>query len=410
MPQDMISEAIVIVLDASRSMFRSDYSPNRLEACKQGILNFIRTRIDNEQSMGGATSFALILIQDSPKMIFNFLDGVRFDDFVKKLDNIKSGGINVLGEAIGMAIKILIEDIRTNGARVPRILIFSDGKYKTSKVDPMKMSKLAAQLTMHIDTIRVGEIEHFNIMKRLAENTSGRFYYANNIEEILSVTTNLAQSNFQAPGNAYQKGKIKISNAVLKKIAKPLLTEAEMNKGSNDQKEVLARLRGTKEYQKCSICFQSDDPISKTNFSISGRYCPNCATPMHLSCASKWAKNQDKNGDGTVFRCVHCLYLLKLPASVQTAVRMHAESKKKSNKPKTIQTYNVTPIIAKKLGDLALYSACPVCNGIFEDDEMVIKCGNPSCKAIYHLNHFDELPDHICKICGHKLVKLFPTQ
>ncbi|QEE15106.1 VWA domain-containing protein [Promethearchaeum syntrophicum] len=403
---DMISESVVIILDASRSMHRSDYSPNRLEACKQGILNFVSSRVENEAAMGGTTTFSFILIKNDPKMIFDIFDGAKFDEFLEVLNKIKCGGVNFLGEALGMAIKVLIEDIRTNGARVPRILLFSDGKYKNTQIDPMKMAKLAQQLTMHIDTIRVGDVEHFNIMKRLSENTEGKYYYSNNVQGILSASTDLAQSNFEAPGSSYQKGKIEISNAVLKKIAKPLLTEGEMNKGSNDQKEVLARLRGTKEYNKCSICFQSDDPISKTGFRISGRYCPNCAQPMHLSCASMWAKSQDKTGDGTVFRCVHCLYLLKLPASIQTAVRMHSESKKRGVKQKEVQTFSVKPIIAKKLGDIALYSACPVCNGIFEEDETVIKCSNPSCKAIYHMNHFEQLPNHICKLCGNKLVKI----
>lgn len=407
---DMVSEAVVIILDASRSMYRSDYSPNRLEASKQGILNFISSRIENEDAMGGTTAFAFVVIKDNPKMIFDLNDGARFNEFLKALNEIKCGGINTLGKGLGMAIKILIEDIRTNGARVPRILLFSDGKFKTRQIDPMKMAKLSQQLTIHIDAVRVGDVEPFNIMKRISENTDGKFFYANNIQGILITTLDLAQSNFEAPGSSYQKGKILIPNMVLKKIAKPLLTEAEMNKGSNDQKEVLARLRGTKQYDKCSICFQSNDPISRTGFRISGRFCPNCAMPMHMSCASMWAKSQDKSGDGTVFRCVHCLYLLKLPASVQTAVRMHTEVKRKGTKRREIQTFNVTPISVQRLGDVALYSACPVCNGIFEEDETVIKCGNPSCKAIYHLNHFDQLPNHICKLCGNKLVKLFPAE
>ncbi len=403
---DMVSESVVIVLDCSRSMYRSDYSPNRLEACKQGILNFISSRIENEEAMGGNTAYSLVLIKDKPQMIFDLNNGAKFNEFLKVLNEIKCGGINTLGEGLGMAIKILIEDIRTNGARIPRILLFSDGKYKTRQIDPMKMAMLAQQLTIHMDTIRVGDVEHSNIMKRLSENTEGKYYYVNNIQGILTTTKDLAQSNFEAPGSSYQKGKIKIPNAVLKKIAKPLLTESEMDKGSNDQQEVLARLRGTKQYDKCSICFQSNDPISRTGFRISGRFCPNCAMPMHMSCASMWAKSQDKTGDGTVFRCVHCLYLLKIPASVHTAVRMHSEVKKRRTKSREIQTFNVTPISTKKLGSLALYSACPVCNGIFEEDEFVIKCGNPSCKAIYHLNHFKQLTDSKCKVCGQILQKI----
>ncbi len=66
----------------------------------------------------------------------------------------------------------------------------------------------------------------------------------------------------------------------------------------------------------------------------------------------KDVKSQDKTGDGTVFRCVHCLYLLKLPASIQTAVRMHSESKKRGTKRKEVQIFEVKPILAKKLGDI----------------------------------------------------------
>ena len=179
-----------------------------------------------------------------------------------------------------------------------------------------------------------------------------------------------------------------------------------MQKGSKDQKELIAQLRGTKSYSQCSICFMSDDPISKVGFNISGRYCPNCAKPMHISCASMWAKSNDKEGDGTVFRCPQCFYLCKIPASVQTAVKMHQEVKKNArNQTNETQSFTVSPVMAASLGDAALYSACPVCNSIFEEDEQVIACGNQICNAIYHLGCFDKLPNGTCKSCGSRLQK-----
>jgi uncharacterized protein YegL len=400
---DMVSESIVIVLDTSRSMYRSDYSPNRLEACKAGILAFVEARFNNDVEMGGSSSMAFVTFNDSAQTVYDFPDDPRYEQFAEALETITCGGSSSMGEGIGKAIKLLIEDIRRAGARVPRILIFSDGKYSSSRVDPLKMANLSSQLGMLVDTFRLGEVEHFNVMKRLSDITEGKYSYSNDSAVMVEAAKAFGESNIQAHGSNYQKGKG--FNKILKKIAAPLMNEAEMSKGSTDQKDLISRIRGTKSFQKCSICFMSDDPISKTNFGVSGRYCANCAQAMHTSCASMWAKSNDKESDGTVFRCPHCFYLLSIPASVQTAVKMHAEVKKEIKKEasgQVAQSFNVSPVIAESLGEAAMYSACPVCNGIFDEDEQVVKCGNLDCNAIYHLSCFNKL-NGICKSCGSNL-------
>ncbi len=393
-------------------MFRTDYSPNRLEASKQGLLRYVLGRVNHDANVGSNSSFGLVIINKSAKKIFNINDNAKYDQFSQYFKSLKSHGTSALGESIGKAIKILIEDLRTNGARSPKILIISDGKASPSKVDPIKMANLSQQLGMKIDTIRIGEVEHFNILKQISDISGGIYNFADNTQTIERFADELAVANIDFSPASPLKSKNIISRKVLKKIAAPLLSEKEMRKGTEDQKSLIARLRGTKSFEKCSICFQSDDPISKTNFSISGRYCPNCATPLHISCASMWAKNQDKQGDGTVFRCVHCLYLLKIPASVQTAVRMHQTIKKdmkyEQKKTHQVKSCNVKIVRAKLLGDSALYSDCPVCNSIFEENDQVVKCGNNHCNAIYHKECFEKkLINHICKSCGTKLITLF---
>ena len=399
---DMVSDSIIIILDTSRSMYRSDYSPNRLEACKIGILKFIEARMGNDAELGGSTAYGLVIFNSTARTIYSIADMASYDQFAQALNSpeVRCGGKSSMGEGIGKAIKLLIEDIRSAGARVPRILLFSDGKFTQSKVDPMKMANLAAQMGMHIDTFRLGEVEHFNVMKRISDITDGKYIYSNDSAAMLASAEDVGISNVEAHGAAYQKGKG--FTKVLKKIASPLLSDAEMSKGSTDQKDLISQLRGKKSFQKCTICFMSDDPISKVTFNISGRYCPNCGQPMHLSCASMWAKSNDKEGDGTVFRCPHCFYLCKIPASVQTAVKMHKEAKMNRPAAPTVQSFQVSSVLAAKLGDAALYSACPVCNGIFEEDEQVVPCGNPSCNAIYHTSCFPKL-NGVCKSCGSQL-------
>ncbi|MHA1777819.1 MAG: VWA domain-containing protein [Promethearchaeota archaeon] len=407
---DTIPEAIMFVLDASRSMFRSDYSPNRLGACEIGIVEFVQTRFLSDQENAGSSAFGLVVVRSKSEKIFDFTDGAEVPEFSEFLGNLACGGKSSLGEGLGHAIKILIEDIRTNGARVPLIILFSDGNNTPSKIEPLKMAALANQLGIKIHTVHLGDIQPTNLLKQIAEKTNGQYQHAKNTEAIIRFIQNLAQNNFLPPGSSVKKNKSRIPQPILKKIAAPLLTEAEMTKGSEDQKNLIARLRGTKSYEKCSICFQSNDPISKTEFNISGAYCPNCGTPMHYSCASLWAKNQNKEGDGTIFRCVHCLYLLKIPASIKTAVQMHQNLKQEmrsENSQKLAKTVNVSVELARDLGEEATYSACPVCSAIFEEDDRVIKCGNRTCNAIYHEKCFEKLPDHQCKVCGIKMVKMF---
>ena len=120
-------------------------------------------------------------------------------------------------------------------------------------------------------------------MKRISEITNGKYNYATDTPSFLKIAESFGDNRVETPLIAYQRGK-GISK-VLKKIAVPMLSEEEMNKGDDTQQDQIARLRGTKAYQKCAICFSDKDPMTKGAFNISGRYCPNCGQPLHMACA-----------------------------------------------------------------------------------------------------------------------------
>ena len=122
MPES-ISEAIAIILDASRSMFRKDYSPNRLGASIEGILNFIQMRTSQDST----SAFALIVVKSTAKKLIDLSDGANYDQFQQVLSEITCSGKSAMGEGAAIGVKLLIEDLRTNDVRVPRILVFSDG-------------------------------------------------------------------------------------------------------------------------------------------------------------------------------------------------------------------------------------------------------------------------------------------
>ncbi|MGV9173537.1 MAG: hypothetical protein ACOC35_13380, partial [Promethearchaeia archaeon] len=318
------------------------------------------------------------------------------------LDSLEYGGISAMGDALAQSIKSIIAELRKIAAKVPRILVVSDGNYTKTAVDPLKMARLCQGLSIKIDTFRLGEVSHLNIMKRLSDLTSGRYYYNNDANSLMEAAHDLAESNIKTLGSESDSP---IENpAFLRKIAAPLLRSQDLTK---DQEQKLKAIRGEGEFKKCSICFSDEDPQTGGSFYLTGRYCPNCQTPFHIHCLSSWADSQKDDTaktSGTV-RCPHCYYLLKIPSEVSQAKKLRSLSQKgkKIGASSGGNVMQAKKMDISQLGDEALYQSCPVCHLIFEESDKIIKCGNPDCSALYHEDCFKELKDNRCKNCGVKL-------
>ena len=59
-----------------------------------------------------------------------------------------------MGDALAISIKVIIEELRKIMAKLPRILVISDGNYTKTAVDPVKMARLAQGLGIKIDSFR----------------------------------------------------------------------------------------------------------------------------------------------------------------------------------------------------------------------------------------------------------------
>jgi hypothetical protein len=301
---------------------------------------------------------------------------------------------------MGIAIKLHIEDIRVSGTRTPKIIILGDGHITESEhTTPDKMAKIAAGLGIKIDTVKIGglgiKIDTVK-MAKIAEVTQGKFFEAVGNSELMESIEKIAN---EYPG--VSNGKPKQFSKMLEKIAVPLKSDAEMKQES---REIVARIRNKNSYNKCGICFHIRDPVKKLDFSLSGRYCPSCRTGFHLHCINEWAES---HGDHHVVRCPHCFYLLKIPVEIQQTALLHEEFKKDhgDDKPHVqIEGFRIRDTIAKRLGEVAVYSSCPLCNNIFGEDEHVFVCGNTQCNAIYHEKCFETVANNPCKVCGKKLL------
>ena len=394
-----MSENIVICLDTSRSMYRTDLKPNRLYCCIDALKKLIKERLkEDSRSM-----FAIVSFSDNSKMVLGFSNYI--DELFTALDSIKIkiGGRSALGDGLGNSIKIVIGELRKIMANVPRILIVSDGNYTKTAIDPLKMARLAQGLKIKMDSFRLGEISYLNILKKFCDLTGGKYYYINDQQSLLKSAQDFAEGNVKVVGS---RSKPTIENPqFLRKIAVNLLRVQDLTK---DQELHLKQLRGEADYKKCVICFQEKDPITKGSFYLTGRYCPNCQTPFHIHCLSKWASSQkeDKLKESGTCRCPHCFYLLKIPTEVTQAQKLISLSGTRAQKQINSDKIEIVPaklVNISELGEEALYNSCLVCNYIFEENQQVIKCGNPECDALYHMECFQKLKDGYCKSCSVKL-------
>jgi len=390
-------ENIVVCIDTSRSMYRADYSPNRLKCSTDALKKLISERLAQDT----ASAFAIINFSNKPKKIIDFTNDKT--KLFEVLDDLEVSGKSALGEALGLSIKLIISELRKIAAKIPRILVISDGNYTTTSIDPLKMARLAQGLNVKIDTFRLGELSPLNILKRLSDLTGGNYYYNNDAQSLLQAAHDLAGSNIKTYGDGATS--IIENPAFLRKISADLLRVQDLTK---DQEQRLLQIRGLVDYKKCSICFSNLNPYTKSSFYVSGRYCPNCQAPYHIHCLSYWAssqKDRKMKQAGTV-RCPHCFYLLKIPTEVSQVQKLTSLVKpriKSKKDPKPPELSHVELINFSDLDSDDMFNSCPVCNFIFEEGQNILRCDN--CKTLYHEHCFKDLFDSRCKNCGVKLHK-----
>ncbi len=136
---------LYLVVDVSRSMLADDFNPNRLEASKQKIKEFIRKR--PKERIG--------IIMFSEK-IFTLLPlSMDLDLIVKMVDDIQIGPLGAgtnIGDALGLAVARLIHSPAKNKV----IVLFTDGVSNFGNMTPVQAAEEAKKENIKIYTIGVG--------------------------------------------------------------------------------------------------------------------------------------------------------------------------------------------------------------------------------------------------------------
>jgi Ca-activated chloride channel family protein len=136
---------IAMVLDISGSMLAEDLKPNRLEAAKEVIDDFIKGRTSDRI---GLVVFSRDAFTQCPLTIdYNVLRNL--------LVEIRSGMIED-GTAIGNAIANGINRLKDSDAKSKIIILVTDGVNNSGEVDPISAAEMAKAFGIRVYTIGVG--------------------------------------------------------------------------------------------------------------------------------------------------------------------------------------------------------------------------------------------------------------
>lgn len=136
---------IAMVLDISGSMLAEDFEPNRLDAAKNVINDFVQGRTSDKI---GLVVFARDSFTQCPLTI-------DYSVLRNLLKDIESGMIND-GTAIGNAIANGVNRLKDSDAKSKVMILITDGVNNSGEVDPVTAAQIAETFGIRIYTIGVG--------------------------------------------------------------------------------------------------------------------------------------------------------------------------------------------------------------------------------------------------------------
>jgi Ca-activated chloride channel family protein len=208
---------IMVALDISHSMLIEDMKPeNRLESAKKTIGEFISKRVSDRIGM-------VVFSGESYTRVPLTLDYQLLQQNLKEVEtstNIK------MGTAIGVALGNAVSRLKESTAESRIVILLTDGENNTGLIDPQMALKIAKGYGVRIYTIGVGrdgqaqlpiystdmfgrKVKRYQpihskvnepLLKQLADETGGRYYRANNtnnLEKVFSDINDLEKSKIE---------------------------------------------------------------------------------------------------------------------------------------------------------------------------------------------------------------------
>lgn len=137
---------ILLSLDVSGSMEIADLKPNRLEAAKQVLRDFVKKRTEDRLGLvifAGTAFTKLPLTHD-----LSILD--------RTISDISLTDVKQQGTAIGMGIAVALNRLKKSGERTKIIILATDGDNNEGVISPEVAVNLAKDMKVKLYTIGVG--------------------------------------------------------------------------------------------------------------------------------------------------------------------------------------------------------------------------------------------------------------
>ena len=203
--EDVYTEGIDIamLLDISGSMLAEDFKPNRLDAAKEVIDEFVAGRTTDKI---GLVIFASQSFTQCPLTI-------DYSVLRNLLSEIKSGMIED-GTAIGTAIANGVNRLKDSDAKSKVVILLTDGVNNSGEIDPVTAAQIAETFGIRIYTVGVGtrgeapypvqtpwgvryqnvpvEIDE-DVLTQVAEITGGKYFRATNNKKLKDIYEEIDQ-------------------------------------------------------------------------------------------------------------------------------------------------------------------------------------------------------------------------
>ncbi|RJQ58267.1 MAG: VWA domain-containing protein [Stygiobacter sp.] len=194
---------IAMVLDISGSMLAEDFKPNRLEAAKKVIDEFIKGRTVDKIGLVifSGESFTQCPLTIDYSVLRNLLKDIQM-------------GMIEDGTAIGNAIANGVNRLKDSKAKSKVMILLTDGVNNAGHIDPLTAAQIAQKFGIRIYSIGVGTIGQApypfqtpfgiryqmvpveideNILKQIATATGGKYFRATNNRKLAQIYDEIDQ-------------------------------------------------------------------------------------------------------------------------------------------------------------------------------------------------------------------------
>ncbi|MET0342931.1 MAG: VWA domain-containing protein [Polyangiales bacterium] len=209
---------IVLTLDLSLSMQAQDIAPNRFEATKYVVDDFVSKRPNDRIGavVFGRDAYTLMPLTSDKDMLRTAISELQL------------GMIEGRGTAIGNAVGVSLNRLRTSRAKSRALIVLTDGDSNSGNVAPDEAADFAKNMGVKLYTVLMGRPEEAQqqqgvidrmmgnggqnfpinpeLLKRMAQATGGEFYLATDRRGL--------ERSFHAILDALEKSEIEDAGAI----------------------------------------------------------------------------------------------------------------------------------------------------------------------------------------------------